>query len=341
MIFFGCLIGIITTAMCLRILMPIAERIHLVDLPGGRKQHESVKPLVGGIAIFIGFACAMLSLPISLIGYRPFALGGLLLIFMGILDDMHEVSPHARFGAEIVSALIMTVWASIVITNLGDLFFAGEIRLGFFSIPFTTFAIVGLINAVNMLDGSDGLAGSLIFVQLFLLALTAFLAHLIVEAKVIVSLMGALLGFLYFNFPFSKKRTARVFMGDAGSMFLGYALSWFATGLSQAPRSAIYPVGILWILSITIWDAFRVILLRLFSKKSPFSSDRNHLHHVLQDRGFSPKNICFIIAGSNLMFGLGGVLALHLGVSSPVLFISYFFGFLIYCTGMRFLQTAR
>lgn len=332
----GCVLGIVVTVICIRSLIPLAERLNLVDYPGGRKQHRSVKPLIGGIAVFIGFAAAMLSLPISLQGYRPFAAGGLLLILLGILDDMHELSARARLGGEILAGLIMTIWAGIELSNLGALFFNGNLLLSWFAVPFTIFAIVGLINAVNMLDGSDGLAGSITIIQLFLFFIVAQHAHLFIEAHVILLLTSALLGFLIFNFPFSKNKSARIFMGDAGSMFLGYALSWFAISLSQQPHAAIYPVGVLWILGLTLWDALRVILSRLIAGKSPFKPDRNHLHHILHDYGLSPRNTCFVVSGVSLVLGLIGVIGQYQGLSSSTLFIAYVSGFIIYCTVIRF-----
>lgn len=331
MLFWGCLIAIMISIMCLKIVSPLAERLNLVDYPGGRKQHENSKPVIGGIAIFIGFAAAMLSLPISLKGYRPFAAGSLLLIFMGILDDMHELSARARMGAEIVAALLMATWGGIVLNNLGNLFFNGPVTLEWFAIPFTVFAVVGLINAVNMQDGSDGLAGFLSFIQLFLFFIVSLKANFFVNAWIILLLMSALLGFLVFNFPFAKTQSVRVFMGDAGSMFLGYTISWFAISLSQPPHQAIYPISILWILGLTIWDAARVILMRIIKRKSPIKPDRSHLHHKLQDRGFSDRHICFLMGSINLLLGLVGVLGFFYGVGSSLLLISYLLGFMLYC----------
>ncbi len=335
MILLGCAVAVIVTVVSIRLLSPVAPRLNLIDYPGGRKQHTTVKPLIGGIALFMGFASAMLSLPISLIGYRPFAAAGFLLIFMGILDDMHELSARARLGAEIIASLLMAVWAGISLNNLGPVMGHVDLTLGWFAVPFTVFAVVGLINAVNMLDGSDGLAGTLTLTQLFLFALAAVQAHFFVEARIILLLMSALLGFLVFNFPFSSKKPAPVFMGDAGSMFLGFALGWFAIYLSQPPHQALYPVSVLWILGLTLWDAVRVILFRLLEGRSPLKPDRNHLHHVLQDAGYSPLIICLLMGGANLVLGGVGLVANQMQLSATLLFGLYLVSFMLFCFLMR------
>ncbi|MBI5447624.1 MAG: undecaprenyl/decaprenyl-phosphate alpha-N-acetylglucosaminyl 1-phosphate transferase [Gammaproteobacteria bacterium] len=336
MLILGCLVGVTVTVVCIRALYPLAGRLNLVDYPGGRKQHAQAKPLIGGLALFIGFTAAMLSLPISLIGYRPFASAGLLLVLMGVFDDMHELSPRARLAGEIVAGLIMTLLGGVSLYHLGNLFFTGDLTLGWFAVPFTIFATVGLINAVNMLDGSDGLAGTLAFVHLGLLVILAWQAHSFVQVRVFLLLMSAVLGFLLYNFPFFKDRPARLFMGDAGSMFLGYALSWFSISLSQLPNGVICSVSILWVLGLTLWDAFRVIIVRLLAGRSPFKPDRNHLHHLLQEAGVMPREICLLMGATSVILGGIGIVGQRMGLSSATLLITYLGGFCFYCFLVHF-----
>lgn len=326
----GILLGFIVTLSSVKILKPVAERLALVDLPGGRKKHAENKPLIGGVAMFIGFAAAMLSLPISLIGYRPFAAAAFLLVLVGILDDMHELSARARFIAEIIAGLILTLWAGIILRDLGNLFSKEAIVLGWFAIPFTIFAVVGLINAVNMLDGSDGLAASLTFVQLLFLCLAAIHAHYNIDARVLLLLASTVAGFLFFNFPWGKKGSASIFMGDAGSMFLGFALSWFAISLSQPGHQALYPISVAWILGITLWDAVRVIVIRLFKGVSPLKPDRKHWHHVLEEAGYSASARCMITIGISIALAMIGLFASVFSWNQSLMLFLYLFGFVVY-----------
>lgn len=335
----ACLLSFSMTIFCIKFLKPVSVRLNLLDHPGGRKQHEQVRPLIGGLAIFIGFCFAMLSLPLSLIGFRPFAAGALLLIMVGILDDMHELSARARFIAEIFAGLLVTLWAGLVMKNLGSIFSTESLQLSYLAIPFTIFGLVGLINAVNMLDGSDGLAGSISLCHFFFFFLAACYAHRMIDARVILFLMAAIAGFLVFNFPFKKRQTASIFMGDAGSMFLGYALSWFSISLSQGDFQALSPISVAWILAFTIWDAMRVVATRLIKGESPFAPDRRHWHHVLEDLSYSARERClFTLLMASITASIG-LLGQCFAWDQRWLFVGFFIGFLFYILGMAILDT--
>jgi len=226
--------------------------------------------------MFMGFFVALLTLPISLQHYRSFIAGSILLVFVGLLDDLHELSPRSRFLAQIFSLLLMFFWGQIKLTYLGNLFFYKAQGLGFCSLPVSVIAGLGIINAINMVDGMDGLAGSLVLVELILLFYCAVISGQLPSAYLLFLMMVVVVAFLWLNFQIPGRSHAKVFMGDAGSMFLGFTLVWFLIELSQIGAHAITPVTMLWIMALPLFDTTAVMLYRLSKKRSLFSSDRQH-----------------------------------------------------------------
>jgi UDP-GlcNAc:undecaprenyl-phosphate GlcNAc-1-phosphate transferase len=265
-----------------------------------RKAHEGRVPLIGGVAMFCGFALATLTLDMGLSAYRSFFAAAAMLVVVGILDDMHELSSRARF-AEIV---------------------------------FTVFATVGVINALNMSDGLDGLAGGLSLVALLGLGHVAGSAGLDGERNLLVMLAVVVAGFLYFNMRLPWRRRALVFMGDAGSMFLGFAITWFFIAMSQGEERAMPPVAALWLLMIPLFDTVWLILWRFSQGRSPTSSDVGHLHHVLQMAGMSATASVWVMLGIAALGAMAGIAALEAGVAESTMFYGFLALFASYCVFM-------
>jgi len=324
-LFWALLIAFGVSCLLLWVLRPLAMRIGLVDQPGERKRHVGHVPLVGGIAMFCGFMFAVLVLELSLSGYRALFVGTALLVIVGILDDFHDLPPWARFVAQIVAALIMTLWGGVVVRDLGPLFGVGSVQLGLWAVPFTVFATVGIINAVNMLDGMDGLAGGIAWIAFVLLGFVAFSGNRITDAQVLLILACVVSAFLSYNLQFPRRRNALVFMGDAGSMFLGFALVWFAVSLSQGEDRAMTPVSALWILALPLIDAVSIFVRRLSGRRPPFGAARDHLHHILLSIGLSVNGTVVIMVGLAATVGVLGLLGLYRGVPEYLLF----YGFLL------------
>jgi UDP-GlcNAc:undecaprenyl-phosphate GlcNAc-1-phosphate transferase len=267
-----------------------ALRMGLVDYPGGRKQHEGAVPVVGGIAIYGAFAFSALLVTQSepLYPFRSL-LGGMgLLVFAGVLDDMHDLSPLSKLAMQCAAALLMVSWGGVYVTQLGDLFgLGGKFLLGNFAIPFTLVCVLGVINALNMTDGVDGLAGGLSLISLAALAVISFDLKLTANFLMICILIGAVVGFLCFNVRNPLRRRAGVFLGDAGSMALGFAMCWFAVSLGRVQDAVVPPIALVWLIAVPLLDMGVVMLRRLFSGRSPFAADREHLHHILLRRGLS------------------------------------------------------
>jgi UDP-GlcNAc:undecaprenyl-phosphate GlcNAc-1-phosphate transferase len=303
-----------------------ALRIGLVDQPGGRKVHEDHVPLVGGVALFLAFALSMSLVEQDLNAYRGLFLGMGLLAIAGALDDLHELSPSRRLLIQIVVAVLPILMAGLDIVHLGKIPGWGTVHLGPLSVPFTVLCIVGLINAVNMLDGEDGLAGSVILVMLAWLVAIAFLGGVPELTVLPLLLMAALVGFLFYNFPHPWQRNAKVFLGDSGSMLLGFALAWFAIEIGSEEGAHVPPVTIAWILALPVFDTVCLMIRRIQKGWSPLAADREHLHHIFQRAGFTDRGAVYIMAITTFAMGGVGVAGWQFGVPDWLMFAGLFAG---------------
>jgi UDP-GlcNAc:undecaprenyl-phosphate GlcNAc-1-phosphate transferase len=271
-----------------------------------------------------------LTLEGSLGGFRSFFAAATLLVIVGILDDFHELPTWSRFVAQFVAALIMTLGGDVVVTDLGSITGSGPVSLGIWSVPFTMLAVVGVINAFNMLDGADGLAGSVALVALALFVYVAWTGGRNLDAAILGLLLCTVLVFLIFNARIPGRSQALVFMGDAGSMLLGFALAWFSVSLSQGEQRVIAPVGALWILAIPLLDTVGILVRRMGAGRSPFRAATDHMHHLMFAAGLSVNKIVGLVGLSALLFGLGGVLAMQAGITESILFGAFLLLFLLH-----------
>jgi UDP-GlcNAc:undecaprenyl-phosphate/decaprenyl-phosphate GlcNAc-1-phosphate transferase len=335
------LIAFATTALLIVLLRPLAVATGLVDIPNERKSHRAPTPLVGGLAIFAGLVVSFLvagRAGLHLPGREivSFFGAGLLLVAVGVVDDFLELSPAVRFVAQILAALLMVFGAGVVLTDLGAMTWAGTILpLGVLSIPFTVFATLGVINALNMCDGLDGLSGSLALVSLGGLLVAASLWGVPGQAAFLPPLGAAIVGFLLFNLRLPGRSQALVFMGDAGSMFLGFALTWYAISLSQGEARVIRPSAALWFLMLPIFDAVSMMLRRTLRGRSPFAPDREHLHHIFLLAGYSVNQTVGIMTALALVGVLVALASIYWEV--PELLVSG--GFLVVGLGYFWMIT--
>lgn len=303
----------LTTAALIVVLRPLAFTVGLVDLPTERKSHHGPVPLIGGLAIFI--AVAAVSLLPALTGVSiptqdaiSFLLAGCLLVAVGVVDDFIELSPGVRFASQALASLLMIFGAGVVLHDLGDLTWSGHVlELGLLSVPFTVFATVGVINAMNMCDGLDGLSGSLALTSLSGFVAAAWLWGEPGKAALLTAIGGGIVGFLLFNLRLPGRSRASIFLGDAGSMFLGFALTWFAISLSQGSGQVMKPAAALWFLMVPVIDAVAMMLRRIVRGRSPFAADREHLHHIFLLAGYSVNQTVTILSALSLAgvaFGL-------------------------------------
>ena len=317
------LIALVSAFVAIKLLRPIAIYFGLVDVPSGRKQHEGHIPLIGGLSIYIGVLVAILAIfPIHDKLFYLLASASLLLL-AGLVDDLRNLGVWVRILMQILACVIMIKGADIYVEDLGDLFGLGHIHLGIWGTPFTIVAVIALVNAINMSDGIDGLAGSL--------ALVAILGIFGFESISgnyrffdFLLVMGvALIPYLLTNLTIISQR--KIFLGDAGSMFIGFVLAWVLIELSQGAdtaRQAIQPMNVVWCIAVPVIDSLTVIIKRMKSGRSPFYPDRSHFHHILMDRGLGPRQALFsIIALALGLAALGWLLQVLAPQISAVAFV--------------------
>ncbi len=300
------LVACLLTALLIIWLRRPAQRFGLLDHSGGRKRHGDSIPLTGGIGLTIGFIATLLFSTPVLVQYAILFVAMALLAGIGLLDDLGEVSPRTKLGVQVLAAVLMTSWANHFLVDLGDLFARGPLELRNWGIPLTIFATVAVINGLNMLDGLDGLAGGLAFC---VLAFFAYFAKLLAEAnayKFLVVLLGALAGFLVFNLPHPMRGKRRTFMGDTGSLILGFVVAWFSIELSQRAGAHVPPVVMLWVVGVVLLDLLTVTVRRMIRRRDPALPDRGHIHHLLLRRGQGGVRTLLWLLGANVAMGAAG-----------------------------------
>ncbi len=295
----GFLTAFIVTLIAIPPAITLFKKFNVYDMPGFRKEHTFPVPTLGGITIVIGTLMALLFwFPLQRDPSQLcFFFSIVVLTALGIMDDLRDLSARYKFLVQIAIASLVAI-SGIRITNFEGLF-------GLYELPltaqylFTVLAIVGVTNAFNLIDGIDGLAGSLGFMSLVTLGIFLELNHNNASSLIAFAMAGGILGFLFFNF-----NPARIFMGDTGSLVLGFTIAILCIQLMQSNATAINPVlphapvFALGVVLIPVFDTIRVFAIRIWKGKSPFTADKTHIHHLLTKAGFShghtTKLICFI-----------------------------------------------
>ncbi len=320
----GPFISGLVTWLVLRMLQPVAARLDLLDHPQGRKDHAHPTPITGGIAMAVGvMAAGMMTLSTVGLSFFGFMGAALVLVVVGLLDDKYDLRWWIRVLAQVGAALIMVYVGDVRIDALGAAFGLPALSLGWMSVPFTVFATVGLINAVNMVDGVDGLAGTLVLSALVMFAAAALYSGNMMIGERALVLAGAVGVFLWFNLRTPWRPRAALFMGNAGSALLGFSIAWIAFRLTQSPSHPVNPVLALWLLPIPVMDCLVLLVRRMRQRKSPFSADRDHIHHLMLDAGFSPSLICVALAVFSGICGLLAGQAMRMDVPSPVIIAAF------------------
>lgn len=313
-------------ALLIHMLRPAALRVGLVDDPGGRKKHQGSIPLIGGVAIVLSFALSSLVFVPIVAPYRPMFVGLALLVIVGVMDDLRELAPRNKLAHQLIAAVLMTSWGGNYLRDLGMLWGDHVFDLFDWGIPFTLFAAVSVINAYNMSDGVDGLAGGWALISFAIMAWLARLTGQDAIAAFSLILVGCLAGFLIFNLRHPWRQRAAVFLGDAGSMAIGFLIVWFSVELTRPPADAglrVPPVVMLWVCGLALIDMFVVTIRRMSKRRNPLHADRTHLHHVLIRIGFSDRRVVFMLMLANALMGLAGVAGWLAGVSEFVLFAAF------------------
>ena len=274
----------------------LAIAIGAIDKPDSRKVHQKIMPRLGGLAIYISFIIGFLALGLMNRETLPIIIGCTIIIITGILDDKFTLSAKVKLLGQIVAAIVVVM--NGVVIEFINLPFGGMLEFGILSIPITILWIVGITNAVNLIDGLDGLAAGVSSIALITISGLAFLKGDLFTFSMGIILLGSTLGFLVHNFY-----PAKIFMGDTGALFLGYMISILSLlGFKNVTMlSLIVPIIIL---GVPISDTFFAIIRR-FLNRSPISApDKSHLHHCLLRSGFSHRQTVLLIYAMAAMFSL-------------------------------------
>ncbi len=316
--------ALVVCAVVLPLATPLARRLGLVDHPGGRKDHDGAIPVIGGLVIFLALALSYLGFENSLsVQSMTFVACAGLMVLVGQLDDIYDLHWSWRIAAQTLAALAMIFIAGLEADNLQDVFgFAGA-NVGWLAVPFTVFIVVGVINALNMSDGVDGLAGTLSLVSLGLFTSFALYSGDVLQAERLLALCAALVGFLLWNHRLPWQPRAKVFLGNGGSMLLGFIIAWTSVRLTQNAAHPVSPVLGPWTLALPLIDCVTLMFRRWRQGKSPFAADRHHMHHMLLDAGLRPTVVVAVLGGASLLLGLGAALAIKAGISRPLMVLVF------------------
>lgn len=283
------------------ILIKVSLKFNATDKPNQRKVHKAPIPTLGGIAIYLSFLIGLCILqPINQY-HIAILCGGFVMVLVGCIDDLFDLSPKVKFIAQTGAACLVVFWGGLQVEFI-NLPFGGQIEFGFLSSVVTIIWIVGITNAINLIDGLDGLAGGVSAIALFTIAGMAVIMGNIYVATIALILFFSTVGFLRYNFF-----PAKIFMGDTGALFLGYMIAVLALlGFKNVTIiSFIIPI---FILGVPISDTL-IAMVRRYINKQPISSpDSSHLHHRLVKSGFTHKQTVLIIYALSGMFSVAAIL---------------------------------
>mgnify|MGYP006114442933 FL=1 len=320
--------------MAIKFFKPVAVEVGLVDKPSERKKHAGHIPLIGGISIFMAVLMASLLWLPNTLELRMYLIASAMMVFIGAVDDKFDLKVRIRIVGQLIVASLMIYGVGGYISNLGDLFGLGDVILGPVGIIFTYVAIIVVINAFNMVDGIDGLIGSLsinTFVSIAILFIMSgqhnYLSYPLILATAIIP-------YLIFNLGLAAK-TRKIFMGDAGSMFIGLSVIWLLTMGTQNEQASFRPVTALWICAIPLMDMLAIVVRRYKKGKSPFKPDRDHLHHILQRVGYNTHESLIFISVLAVIMSAIGLAGEYFDIPAVVMLAGFIFLFACYVLVIR------
>lgn len=283
------------------IIIKIVKKLNLTDKPNHRKMHTNPIPTLGGIAIFLSFLAGMLILQPENENHLVILVGAAVILLLGILDDIYNLSAKTKFIVQVVVASVVVFWGGIDIDFI-NLPFGGELQFGILSPLITIIWIVGITNAINLIDGLDGLAAGVSSIALLTMAGMAMIMGDFYVLTMALILFFSTMGFLRYNFY-----PAKIFMGDTGALFLGYMISVLALlGFKNVTFiSFVIPI---FILGVPISDTLFAMIRRFINKQPISKPDSSHLHHCLIRHGFTHKQTVLLIYALSALFSLAAIL---------------------------------
>jgi UDP-N-acetylmuramyl pentapeptide phosphotransferase/UDP-N-acetylglucosamine-1-phosphate transferase len=313
----GSITAFLITFSAIPIIIRVAEMKHLFDVPDDRKVHVNPVASLGGIGIFAGFIIAFLiAVPALSLELQYYAAAFLIIFFLGLKDDIVVLTPLKKFLGQLLAAFIVVYKGGVIIDSLHG-FLGIEKMPVLFSLAFTYFTIIVVINSFNLIDGVDGLAGSLGLFTSIAFGIYFYMAHQPLYAVMAFASAGSLVAFLIYNVS-----PAKIFMGDTGSLLLGLLNAILVIKFIQVatdPAAALHLPGApaigFAILFVPLFDTLRIFSYRILSRRSPFSPDRNHVHHLLLEKGCSHNMVTFLAVSFNVVIAGLTILGRNLNIT--------------------------
>ncbi|OFW50587.1 MAG: hypothetical protein A2163_03015 [Actinobacteria bacterium RBG_13_35_12] len=277
----------------------VGKKQNMIDMPGHRKIHEEAIPNLGGIVIFFGFLLSLLFV-VQIEGQiKTLLIGGVIILLLGVVDDIVDLSPKHKFIIQMIPALIVIIYNSDLINS----FIVNQLKifdlLGYLIYPILIFWIVGVTNAINLIDGLDGLACGISFIALVTFLILGLRQNLEALSLISIALAGSILAFLKFNFY-----PAKIFLGDSGSTFAGFMLASIGALWVLNSENVFFILIPIIILALPIVDTLFAIWRRYRGHFPIFQADKGHLHHRLLTRGIAHKSVVFILWGISAICGV-------------------------------------
>lgn len=322
--------ALILTYFTIPVIINIAKMKHLYDEPGERSSHSSIVPTLGGLGIFIGFilSATLFTSFRVFYGFKFLQFAFLIAFFLGMKDDIIALDPYKKFLGLIFAVSVIVIFGEIRITSFYGLFHIYELPY-WVSILFTIFTFLTIINAVNLIDGINGLCTATTLISSFAFGIWFYLEGSPMSMQmvtIIAAVIGAMLGFLKYNVT-----PARIFMGDTGSLILGVLLAFFAIQFLETNNTyegpykiQSSPVVAMSFIVVPLVDMVKVFAIRLFKGRSPFHPDKNHIHHVLLNLGYSHTQATLILSVFSLLFIGLALLTQHMKLQTITLVIIAF-----------------
>ena len=338
-------VALIVSLVVMPFVILLAQKTGALDAPNARKVHKKPIPRIGGLGIYAGFMAAIIFIAIKF-GLNDemiketvgLVLSGSLIVALGLVDDYKNLPAKIKLSGQICAAavlvLLFDVRIDFVTDPFGDYFYFDNLPIPYLAIPITMFWLVGLTNTVNLIDGLDGLAAGVASIASFTILLVALEQNFILVAVLTAALAGAAIGFLKYNF-----HPAKIFMGDTGSMFLGFMLAGISvTGAvkSVATIALIVPI---FALGLPILDTTFAIVRRVRGGVPIFKPDKGHLHHRLLSAGFTQRQAVLLMYVISALFGLSAIALTEVSRQIAVLILLLVIAAIIY--GVKKLGIAR
>ena len=300
----------------LLVLRYISPTLRLIDKPNFRKQHTGNIPLIGGIIIYVNILIFSFYFETSFY-MTTILLTSSILILLGALDDAIELGVTFRLLTQLICCLIV-IGSGLVISNVGNYMFFPNIQIGILSVLFTVFCVIGLTNSFNFIDGVDGLCAGLALIAILSILIISFIDKTfiyLIDVNYLILVSITLILFIFFNIT----NFFKIFLGDSGSMFLGFFISWVLIMTSQDENQIIHPILTIWCVALPVFDITSVVIRRALRKINPFRPDRRHVHHILIEMGYSNFKATFLILILSVILNFFGILIFYLSGPFPAL----------------------